>query len=268
MAFVAVNAEHLRQLAPPQSGRRAERQHEIIEGMGISFATTVEKYDINTPLRIAHFLAQVAHESDGFCTTEEYASGRAYENRKDLGNTHEGDGPLFKGRGLLQLTGRANYRAVGEKIDEALEARPLLVNDPATYLLVSCVFWADKKINPHCDADDIISVTHIVNGGLNGLPSRKAYLLKAKSLIASIAAGSVEPPGEGVPVLHRGIEGSSVVDLQRQLVSAGYKIALDGDFGAGTELAVKHFQAAFGLDPDGIVGAQTWAKLKVAPKKT
>jgi putative chitinase len=63
---------------------------------------------INTPLRQAHFLAQVGHESGGFIYNEELASGEAYNGRADLGNTHPGDGPRFKGRGLIQLTGRAN----------------------------------------------------------------------------------------------------------------------------------------------------------------
>src|SRR5437660_554846 len=109
--------------------------------MGTGIAATLDRYEVNTPLRVAHFLAQVAHESDGFCTTEDYASGRAYENRADLGNTQPGDGPLFKGRGLIQLTGRANYKSVGDKLSLNLVGEPLSVSDPYIYLLVSCVFW-------------------------------------------------------------------------------------------------------------------------------
>ncbi|HYZ61709.1 MAG TPA: peptidoglycan-binding protein [Acetobacteraceae bacterium] len=264
--MLAIDAGHLRQLAPPQTGLRAERQHEIIEGMGTAFAATLDRFEINTPLRITHFLAQVAHESDGFCTTEEYASGRAYEGRRDLGNTETGDGPLFKGRGLIQLTGRANYKTTGDKLGMDLVRQPLSVNDPYVYLLVSCVFWSQKCINQYCDADDIISVTHRVNGGQNGLDSRKAYLVKAKALVAVLAAGNAAPPGGGMVVLHRGLTGDAVANLQRLLSSVGYPVALDGDFGPATEVAVKHFQAASGLTDDGIVGSVTWAKMQSLAK--
>src|ERR1051326_2343335 len=94
--MIGVDAGLLFKLAPGQSGPRATRQHEIITGMGQPLAGTLDQYEINTPLRIAHFLAQVAEESDGFCTTEEYASGKAYENRADLGNVNPGDGVLYK----------------------------------------------------------------------------------------------------------------------------------------------------------------------------
>src|SRR5215469_9026868 len=106
--MLPVNADLLRAVAPRQSGRRAEQQARIIDEVGKILASTLEKYEINTPLRVAHFIAQTCHESDGYCTTEEYASGAAYEGRRDLGNTEPGDGRLFKGRGLIQLTGRAN----------------------------------------------------------------------------------------------------------------------------------------------------------------
>lgn len=260
--MLSINADILRQLAPQQGGRRGARQNEIIEGMGASIAATLDRYSINTPLRIAHFLGQIAHESDGFCTTEEYASGDAYENRADLGNVHKGDGKLFKGRGLIQLTGRGNYRAVGKELGIDLMGVPLSVNDPVVYLLVSCVFWTQKKINRHCDDDDIITVTHLVNGGSNGLDSRKAYLAKAKALIAPLLAGMALPPGGGLAVLHRGSQGDAVASLQRRLAAAGYKLALDGDFSAATELAVTHFQSACGLAADGIVGTQTWTAIQ------
>jgi putative chitinase len=259
--MLAVGVTLLNQLAPLQSGARLARQQEILTGMGDAYAATLDSYQINTPLRIAHFLAQTAEESDGFCTTEEYASGQAYEGRKDLGNVNPGDGVLFKGRGLIQLTGRANYAQVGTKLGLDLVGNPASVNTPITYLLVACVFWQGKNINQPADADDVITVTHLVNGGQNGIDSRKAYLAKAKALLAPLSAGAVAPPGGGMPVLYRGLSGGAVANLQKALAAAGYPVALDGDFGPATELAVQHFQAAKGLVVDGIVGAATWSAI-------
>ena len=263
--MLSVDADLLLALAPQAPGQRARRQKEIIDGMGASLAATLDDYAINTPLRIAHFLAQVAEESDGFCTTEEYASGRAYEGRVNLGNTEPGDGPLFKGRGLIQLTGRANYAKVGKELKLPLEAEPRSVSDPYVYLLVSCVYWRDRDINPHADADDIVTVTHLVNGGQLGIDVRRAYLSRAKALLAGLGAQDAVPPGGGMSVLHRGSEGPEVGMLQRSLAAAGYPVALDGDFGPATELAVRHFQTATGLAGDGIVGAETWGILQRGP---
>jgi putative chitinase len=136
--MIAVDETVLRALAPAESGKRAERQAAIIAGIGAGLAPSLARYAIDTPLRVAHFLAQTAHESDGFCTTEEYADGRAYEGRRDLGNVEPGDGPRFKGRGLIQLTGRMNYACTGRELGLDLVDEPLSVNDPVTYLLVAC----------------------------------------------------------------------------------------------------------------------------------
>jgi putative chitinase len=93
-------------------------------------------------------LAQTCHESAGFRTTEEFASGQAYEGRKDLGNTHTGDGVRYKGRGLLQLTGRANYREMGQRLGLPLEDQPELAAEPVLSLKIACEFWRRKAINP------------------------------------------------------------------------------------------------------------------------
>jgi putative chitinase len=260
--MIAVDGVTLRALAPAESGKRAERQAAIIAGIGAMLAATLARYAIDTPLRIAHFLAQTAHESDGFCTTEEYADGRSYEGRADLGNVEPGDGPRFKGRGLIQLTGRVNYAATGKALGLDLVDEPLTVNDPVTYLLVACAFWARRAINGPAEADDLYAVTRLVNGGLNGIDSRRAYLMRAKALVAPLAATMAGGSGHGnQPVLYRGTTGDAVAQLQQDLAARGYAVARDGAFGPGTEVALRHFQSAHGLPPDGIAGPALWAAI-------
>jgi putative chitinase len=257
---IAIDASVLFALVPRQSGARAARQAAIIDGMAETFSVTLAQHAIETPLRIAHFLAQTAHESDGFCTTEEYADGRAYEGRRDLGNVEPGDGPRYKGRGLIQLTGRMNYAVTGAALDLPLLDKPLTVNDPAAYLSVACAFWSRRRINAACDADDLMTVTRLVNGGLNGLDSRRAYLSRAKTLLAPLAAKTV-PSAADQPTLCRGAMGEAVALLQKGLAAHRYPVAQDGDFGPGTEVALRHFQAASGLAADGIAGAASWGLL-------
>ncbi len=260
--MIPIDEAVLKALAPGESGHRATRQATIISGMAEALAPTLARYAIDTPLRIAHFLAQVAHESDGFCTTEEYADGRAYEGRRDLGNVAPGDGPRYKGRGLIQLTGRMNYALAGRELNLDLVGDPLSVNDPVTYLLVACNFWTRLKINKPCDADDLYEVTLLVNGGLNGLDSRLAYLTRAKALVAPLAARAIAASaGANLPVLCRGVIGAEVAQLQKDLAARGYPVARDGSFGPGTETALRHFQAAQGLAADGIAGPLSWKAL-------
>jgi len=144
---------------------------------------SMKKRGITTPLRQAHFLAQIAHESASFRYTEEIASGAAYEGRKDLGNTESGDGTRFKGRGLIQLTGRTNYKSYGKSIGADLlsgKAHLTIASDPARAVDVACWFWEAKNLNKLADADDVRAVTRRINGGYNGLEDRKRYLKRAK----------------------------------------------------------------------------------------
>lgn len=259
--MLLVDTDLLRAVAPSRSEGRAQQQDAIITEVGRILADTLDQYEVNTPLRIAHFVAQTCHESDGFCTTEEYASGAAYEGRADLGNTQAGDGRLFKGRGLIQLTGRANYTAAGRRLELDLVGNPDLAAVPATSLLIACDFWNSRDINVPCDQDDIIKVTRLVNGGLNGIDSRRIYLGKAKTAIARLEAVGT-PASSGAPAtLHRGMEAEAVARLQEALRGKGLLVAIDGVFGPGTETAVRQFQASNGLVSDGIVGPATWAKL-------
>jgi putative chitinase len=142
--------------------------------------TTMQRYAITTPIRIAHFLAQLGHESDGFNTNEEYASGADYEGRRDLGNTQAGDGVRFKGRGLIQVTGRANYADCGRALGVDLISNPQRLGDFDLACLSAGWYWDTRKLNNHADRDDVLTITKIINGGTNGLADRQSYLARAK----------------------------------------------------------------------------------------
>ena len=144
---------------------------------------TMLAYEINSELRQAHFLAQIGHESEALNFSEELADGHHYEGRADLGNTQPGDGPRFKGRGLIQLTGRANYTrygtAKGRNFVDGNNAT-LIATDPQLAVDVAGWFWKTHDLNALADADDARTITKRINGGLNGLDSRLAYLARSK----------------------------------------------------------------------------------------
>ena len=156
----------------------------ILDGLADALPELTETWAINTPVRQHHFLAQLAHESDHFKTTREYASGAAYEGRKDLGNTVKGDGRKFRGRGLIQLTGRANYAQAGRALDAPFLDDPDMIERFPYAADVSGWFWATHGLNEIADRDDVKAVTRRVNGGLNGLASRTALLETVRPLIA------------------------------------------------------------------------------------
>ena len=145
--MIPVDSQTMREVAPHFSGDLADRQAKIITGVGEVLRQTLEGYEITTRLRIAHFLGQTCEKSAGFRTTEEFASGEAYEGRKDLGNVKKGDGPLFKGRGLLQLTGRANYHEYGDALGVDLGKNPTMAADPVLSLRIACEYWKRHGVN-------------------------------------------------------------------------------------------------------------------------
>jgi predicted chitinase len=157
-------------------------------GLTLARAMLVEfpRRQIISPLRVAHFLAQAAHETGGFGFMVEIGAEayfRRYDGRKDLGNTEPGDGARFKGRGIFQLTGRANYRSFGRRLGLDLEASPSAAAHPPIAVALAGLYWADRGLNAHADADDAEAVTRRINGGLNGLPDRLARLARAKSVL-------------------------------------------------------------------------------------
>jgi len=251
-----LNAETMRKIARPYISDKVKgaRQREIIESVGAVLGEVLTEYDMNTELRAAHFLAQTCHESADFSSTEEHADGSAYEGRiKGLGNTQPGDGPRYKGRGLIQLTGRANYTEFGQEL--GLVEHPERAADPVTSLRLACEFWKKKKLNPLADRDDIAGITLLVNGGDNGLDDRKACLARAKAVLGASGAAAV------AALPRRGDKNTVVRSLQTKLNAAGIAVGVDDDFGGDTEKAVKAFQTAKGLPLTGVVDQATWAAL-------
>ena len=158
-------------------------KHEIIGPLATAMNEIFPEYEINNDLRIAHFIAQAAHETAGFTTLNELGGPsyfKRYDGRKDLGNTHPGDGNLYHGRGIFQLTGRANYRRYGAKLGLDLEGSPNLAAVPGVSLRVALEYWNDHKLSPLADEDDIEAITKRINGGLNGIDDRQENLDRAK----------------------------------------------------------------------------------------
>lgn len=141
-----------------------------------------EKYEVNTTLRMAHFLAQIAHESGELLYKRELASGMKYEGRKDLGNTTKGDGPRYKGRGLIQVTGRNNYTLISNDLGVDFVSNPELLEQDEYAVASAFWFWNRNRLNTYADNDDVLTITKRINGGTNHLQERKDYLERAKKV--------------------------------------------------------------------------------------
>jgi len=256
-----------------------------------------EKYEINTALRIAGFMAQCAHESADFTMLEENLNysekalnsvfgryfGTGKRNAKDyarnpekianyvyqdefrsksgaLGNTNPGDGWRFRGRGIKQLTGRNNYTAFAKSIGITAEEAAEYVATPAGAIESACWFWATNKLERFADADDNLGLTKKINGGTIGLEDRNKRHAAAKAILggASVPKSSapVAKASTAVRTLSKGSKGDDVAKMQKAL-----GIAADGDFGFGTQTALKKWQKLNGLTADGIAGPATQAKL-------
>ena len=142
------------------------------------------EFGITTPARAASFLSQVGHESGQLLYVRELASGQAYEGRDDLGNVRTGDGVRFRGRGLLQVTGRANYAACGKALGLDLLAQPALLEQAVNACRSAGWFWQTKGLNALADAGDQVKVTRRINGGTNGLAERLALFAVAQRVLA------------------------------------------------------------------------------------
>ena len=262
-----------------------------------ALVAVMPKYGINTERRAAHFISQCAHESNNFRSLQEnlnysekalkavfgryfgdapkanaaeYArnpekiANRVYfdKYRKyKMGNTNEGDGWLFRGRGLKQLTGRENYTKFGESVNMTAEEAAEYVATPAGAVESACWFWDTKKLNNIADTDNVTKMTKVINGGNIGLADRQQHYAKAMEVFGNPVsitedAGDDDFDVDDIGVLRKGCKGEGVQMMQEAL-----GIGADGIFGPGTERKLKEWQASKGLVADGIAGPATLGEL-------
>ncbi|MFJ2386253.1 glycoside hydrolase family 19 protein [Pseudomonas koreensis] len=153
-----------------------------------ALSTAMQHYQIVGPKRAAAFIAQIGHESGQLRYVREIwgptAAQRGYEGREDLGNTLPGDGRKYCGRGLIQITGRANYAKCGEALGLDLISHPELLELPQHAAMSAAWFWKQKGLNDLADREEFNTVTRRINGGLNGLAERLALWKKAREVLA------------------------------------------------------------------------------------
>ncbi|KQB54478.1 chitinase [Pseudomonas endophytica] len=146
------------------------------------------RYQIIGPKRAAAFIAQIGHESGQLKYVREIwgptAAQAKYEGRKDLGNTVAGDGSKYRGRGLIQITGRANYMACGEALSLDLIKQPELLEKPQHACLSAAWFWASKGLNTLADAGQFDKITQRINGGQNGAADRQTLYARALKVLS------------------------------------------------------------------------------------
>lgn len=173
---VSLTLDQLFEIAPSADPDQVTRLYPHI-------INTLVEFDLTSPLRQAHFLAQLCHESGSFNYLEEIASGEDYEGRDDLGNVEPGDGVRFKGRGLIQITGRANYGDCGEALGVDLIRDPERLADADLACRSAGWFWDSRNLSSFADRDDIDTITYRINGGYNGYEDRVYYLGNAKAVL-------------------------------------------------------------------------------------
>lgn len=214
-----LSEQTLRRMMPAAGARLDAHLPYIVPAM--------EKGRINTPERIAAFLAQVAHESKEYLFMQELADGWDYEGRADLGNVQPGDGPRFKGHGPIQITGRANHRACGRYLGLDLERDPLLLTEPRYGTASAVWFWTQGNgqidLNLLADRGWFKTITRVINGGLTGLSDRRQYWDRNRALL-------------GLPLID--------LDLEADVIKA--------------------FQRERGLTADGVAGPKTFAAVRAA----
>ncbi|WP_206074224.1 glycoside hydrolase family 19 protein [Pseudoalteromonas rubra] len=178
--------------------------------------SVLPEYEITTPLRVAHFLAQIGHESGSlkykqenlnystvalssvfskyfpdatlaaeYARKPELIANRVYADRMGNGDEDSGDGWRYRGRGLIQLTGKSNYQRCGEAIGQDLLGQPdLICSEPEIAVRSACFYWQSRKLNALADQDELVAITRKINGGIHGLEDRAAFLNRAKQFMS------------------------------------------------------------------------------------
>jgi putative chitinase len=246
--------------------------------------TFLPRYGINNVNRIASFLAQTGHESLDFTVlkenlnysmsglrrtfrkyfptdalAKEYArqptkiANRVYANRMGNGSEASGDGWKYRGKGLIQLTGKSNH-------EEFAKSKNMSLDEVIDYLLTkegafesACWFWNKRNLNPLADAANTTQITKLINGGHNGLGDRLARFTKAKKILSVSSTPVTEA---STVILKLGSRGDEVKKLQKAL-----GITDDGVFGLQTSATLMQWQRNNGLKADGIAGPATLGKL-------
>ena len=148
----------------------------------------MSQYAIDTPHRVAAFIAQIGHESGQLVHVREIwgptAQQAGYEGRADLGNTVKGDGSRYRGRGLIQITGRANYTACGEALGLDLINHPDFLELPQHAAMSAAWFWSTRGLNALADRGEFVKITRRINGGLTGQDDRQALYDRALKVLA------------------------------------------------------------------------------------
>jgi putative chitinase len=271
-----------------------------VDAWHAALVDVLPKYGINTERRMAHFISQCAHESNNFRSLEEnlnysekalnavfgryFGAGGTKRNAAEyarnpemianyvymdefrkykMGNVNEGDGWLFRGRGLKQLTGRENYTRFGDSLNMSAEEAAAYVATPAGAVESACWFWDTNNLNNIADTDDVVKMTKKINGGNIGLADRQSRYAKAMEVFGnpvSLAEATDDDDNDmdvsDIGTLRKGSKGEGVKMMQEAL-----GIGADGAFGPGTERKLKEWQTANGLTADGIAGPATLAKL-------
>jgi predicted chitinase len=182
-----VTDDELRQIMPNcPASKRADYLPFIQQAMA--------EFDITSFLRETAFLAQLAHESAELRYMEEIASGAAYEGRKDLGNIQPGDGKRYKGRGPIQLTGRANYTKYGGLLGLDLVNDPLIAATKEVGFRIAGQFWKLNGLNELADQQQFKAITKRINGGYNGLDDRIKYYQRAKKVLSRDDTATIPMP--------------------------------------------------------------------------
>jgi putative chitinase len=255
------------------------------------------QHGIDTPLRMAHFLAQALHETGGFAVLREnmnYSAARLVEvfgvNRHsaaitmtealqlarnpeaiaervyglgnprkaaDLGNSQPGDGFRYRGNGVLQTTGRGNHARLGVPFGLDFEREPELVTAPEHALKPALREWNEGALNAAADRNDIRTITRTINGGFNGLEERQAWFDRVWPLLKSA--------GDPAEAWQASAADDDLRWLQQALndLGADPQLGVDGRYGPRTRDAVKAFQRAAGLKPDGIAGPVTRSEIEL-----